>query len=137
MNRLQLFLEIELALILEERAAHLVVELALEAEQLDLARQHLAERVEELREGRRLEQRLSRLDAHGEMRRDPVGLALDGFRALNDGNDLVRNSAVERDVLLEEREHSTRHARSGSPDHRARSAALRRARRAGSPEAGT
>ena len=38
-NRLELLLEVELALILEQRAAHVVVDLSLETQQLDLARE--------------------------------------------------------------------------------------------------
>ena len=42
------------------------------------------------------------------MRRDAVRLALDRVGALDERDDLVRNAAVQRDVLLEQREHAAR-----------------------------
>src|SRR5689334_19569787 len=102
MNRLELFLEIELALILEERPSHFLVELSLESQKLDLAAEHLAERVEKLRKRRCLEERLPCLDAHRKVRRDAVCLTLDGIGALNDRDHLVRNSPMECDVFLEQ-----------------------------------
>ena len=47
MDRLELLLEVELALVLEQRAAHVVVDLSLELEQIDLARQHVRQRAQQ------------------------------------------------------------------------------------------
>ena len=107
-DRLELLLQVELALVLEERAAHLLVELSLETKQFGFARQQLAQRVEQRGNVRRLEQRLPDLDANGEVRRDAVRLSPDRVRALDERHDFVGNAPVERDVLLEEREHAAR-----------------------------
>ena len=135
-NRLELFLEIELALILEERSANFLVELSLEAQQLDFARQHLAHRVEKLRDVWRLEQRLPRLQADREVRRDSVRLALDGVGALHERDDFVRNATVQRDVFLEQREHAAHDDVAGSPRLGAACRFRRRATARRCPDAG-
>ena len=70
MNRLELLLKIELALVLEERATHVVVDLSLELEQVDLARERLAECAEQGSEVHGLEQPLAAVETRAEMRRD-------------------------------------------------------------------
>ena len=47
-DRAQLLLEVELALILEHCAANVVIDLPLEAQQLDLAGEQLAEQIEQI-----------------------------------------------------------------------------------------
>ena len=108
MDRLQLLVQVELALVLEKRAAHLLVELSLEAEQFGFAHEKLVQRVEQCGDVRRLEKRLADLDANGEVRRDTVRLPADRVSALYQRHDFVGNAAVERDVLLEQREHAAR-----------------------------
>ena len=47
MDRLELLLQVELALILKQRAAHFVIYFPLESQQLDFRSQHLGEHAEE------------------------------------------------------------------------------------------
>ncbi len=108
MDRLELLVQVELALVLEERAAHFLVELSLEAEQFGFAHEELIEGVEQRWNVRRLEKCLADLDTNGEVRRDPVRLSPDRVGALYERHDLVRDAPVERDVLLEEGEHAAR-----------------------------
>ena len=110
-NRLQLLLEVELALILEERAAHVVVDLALEPQQLDLA----------ARAARRaIEQVLGSVGDSSSALARPRGararcaaiaerLPLVGVSALwTTATHLGRNAPVQADVFLEERDHARR-----------------------------
>src|SRR6266516_4364417 len=101
MNRLELLLQVELALILEERAAHLVVYLALESQQLDFRSQQLGEHAKQREQGGRLQQRLTSLDAHAQVRGDAECLSRRAVGALNERHDLRRNAPVQGDVLLE------------------------------------
>jgi hypothetical protein len=103
-NCLELLLQVELALVLEQRAAHFLVELALEAEQLDLARQYLAQSLEQLRHRGRFEQRLASLHANREVGGNAVRLPRHRVRALHYRHDLVGNPAMECHVFLEQRE---------------------------------
>ena len=100
-NGLELFLEIELALILNERSSNLVVELSLEPEHLDFGADHVVKLAEEIRESLRLEQALSDVVPDRDVRGDAVGLALRRFRRLNHVHDLARDPAMQGDVLLE------------------------------------
>ena len=109
MNRLELFLEIKLALVLKERPPNLLVELALEAQQLDLARKNVLECVEQLCRRRRFEQCLTHLDAHGQVCGNAVRLTRHAVGALHECDDLVRDAAVQRHVLLEQRQNATHH----------------------------
>ncbi len=76
MNYAKLFLEIELALILEHRPTNVVVDLPLEAEQLDLSRQELAEHLQQMPQCVCLEQRLPELESHGNVGRHAECLPL-------------------------------------------------------------
>ncbi len=107
-DRLELLVQVELALVLEQRAAHFLVELSLEAKQFGFAHQQLVQGVEQRGNVGCLEQRLPDLDANREVRRDAVGLAPDRIRALYERDDFVGNAPMERDVLLEEREYAAR-----------------------------
>src|ERR1700737_1138986 len=101
MNYAQLLLEIELALILEHRSTHVVVDLALEAEQLDLSGQDLAQHLQQMPQRGGFQQRLAQLESHSNVGCHAECLPLRRFSALDDRNDLRRNAAVEADVLLE------------------------------------
>src|SRR6185436_10243359 len=59
----QLLLEIELALVLEHRPAHVVIDLSLETQQLDFAGEELGEHLEQASQRVGLEQRLTELEA--------------------------------------------------------------------------
>ena len=56
MNDAELLLQVELALILEHRAAHIVVDLSLEAQQLDFSRQQLGQHLQQASQGVHFEQ---------------------------------------------------------------------------------
>jgi len=101
-DRLELFLEIELALILKQRAAHILVDLPFQLEQIDLAREHVAERAKESRELVDGQQRLPSIEPHAEVRRDPERLPRRRLGALDDRHQLGREPPVQRDVLLEQ-----------------------------------
>src|SRR5687767_9747342 len=100
MDYAQLLLQVELALVLEHRTAHIVVDLALEPQQLDLTREQLAQHLQQLAESVGFEQRLAQLESHRDVRRDAERLTLSGLRALDDRDDLRRYAAVEAHVLL-------------------------------------
>ena len=100
-NRLQLLLEIELALVLDERPADLVVELSFEAQHLDFGADHVVQLAEEIGQRVSLEQALPRLVSDRQMRGDAVRLAFRRIGRLNHRHDLARNAAMERDVFLE------------------------------------
>jgi hypothetical protein len=108
MDGLELFLQIELALILKERATNLFVELALETKQLRLGGEHLIQGFEQCGNVRCRQELLTYIDAHGEMGGDAIGLPRQRIRALNERDHLVRDAPVQRDVLLEQREHAPR-----------------------------
>jgi hypothetical protein len=73
-NGLQLLLQVELALVLEERTAHVVVDLTLQAQQLDLAAQHSVERLEYRGPVGDLEQALTPVEPRAKVRRHPEHL---------------------------------------------------------------
>ena len=99
-DRPQLLLQVELTLVAKDRAAHLVVDLPFEAEDLQLAAEHLLEGVVQLAQRRRLQQALPDLVSHPEVRRHhtrgPLIVAGGGHL-----HDLRRDAPVERHVLLE------------------------------------
>ena len=104
MDRLELLLQIELALVLEQRAAHVVVDLPLELEQVDLARERLAERAEQGGEVADRQQPLPPIEPRAEVRRDAERLPRRRVRALNQRDELRRKPPMNGDVLLEQRE---------------------------------
>ena len=66
------------------RTAHIIVDLALEAQQLDLTRQQLAQHLQQTAQRIRLEERLAQLEPHRHVCRDPECLTLDRVGALDD-----------------------------------------------------
>ena len=104
MDRLELLLQVELALVLEERAAHVVVDLALEPEQIDLAREQVAERAQQGGELVDREQPLTPVQPRADVRGNPEGLARRRLRALDERDELAGQPPMQRDVLLEQRQ---------------------------------
>jgi len=104
-NYAQLLLEVELALVLEHRPTNIIVDLPLESEELDFRREHLAEHLQQLPKRLGLQQRLSQLEPHRDVRSNSKSLPLRGLGTLDDRDDLRRNAAVEADVLLERVHH--------------------------------
>src|SRR5579862_3071803 len=99
----QLLLQVELALVLEERPAHVVVDLPLQPQELDLGAEDANERGPELVGRRGIEQRLLGVVPEDEVRGDRHRPPLIRLDRLNQGHDLVRNSPVQGDVFLEAR----------------------------------
>ena len=108
MDRAQLLLQVELALVLEQRPAHIVLDLAFEAEQFRLARGQFRERAEQVHQAGRLEQRLARLMAQGEVRGDAAALPFEAAGRLHQRRDFRRQAAMVRDVFLEQRQRLAR-----------------------------
>ena len=108
-DRLELLLQVELALALHERPAHVFLDLPLQPEELDLRAEELAELRPELGEGRHLEQALPHLGPHREVGRHGERLPRLVVGALHHRDHLVGDAPVERDVLLEEREDAAHH----------------------------
>src|SRR4051812_34801259 len=102
MNRLELLLEIELALVLEEGAAYLVFDLPLETKQIDLRAKNVGELPKEVVQRSGLEQPLARLQLRRDMGRDAVRLTSRGLRSLHEPHDLRRDATMQPNVLLEE-----------------------------------
>ena len=88
----QLLLQVELALVLEHRSANVVVDLPLEPQQLDLARQKLAQHLQQVPQRVGFEQRLPELEPNGNVRRHAECLPLRGIGALDDRDDFRRES---------------------------------------------
>src|SRR4051812_13170883 len=93
-NRLQLLLEVELALILDERSTDFVIELALETQDLDLGADHVVELAEEIGQRFSLEKALARLMTDHEVGGDAVRLSLWRIGRLHHANDFARDPAV-------------------------------------------
>src|SRR4029078_11765593 len=102
----QLLLEVELALVLEHRAANVVVDLPLQSQQLDFPGQELTEHLQQMPQRLCLEQRLTQLEPNRDVCSDSERLSLDGVGALDDRDDLPRDATVESDVLLERVHHA-------------------------------
>ena len=120
-NGPELLLQVELALVLEEGPAHVVLDLPLEAQQLRLTGRELGECVKEVHQAWHLEQRLSRFMPHGEVRGDAAPLPFGARGALHQRGDLRRKTAVLGDVLLEQRQRLARlalHAVAGRGEER-------------------
>ena len=109
MNRLELLLQIELALILEERAANLPLDLALETQDLDLGGERVREMREERADVRGLQIFLPLLESHEHVRGDRERLLLARLRPLHERHHFGGQAAMQRDVLLEERDDAPRH----------------------------
>ncbi len=105
-NRAKLLLQVELALILEQRSANVVIDFSFETQQLALAAERVCQRLEKILELSRFEQLLSELELDSQMRRDAPCLTLFRLCALNESDDLRRNAPVKRDIFLEQREHA-------------------------------
>jgi hypothetical protein len=101
-DRLELLLQIELALVLEQRATHVVVDLSLELEQVDLARERVGERAEQGGQLVDREQRLPPVEPRPEVRGDAERLSRRRLGALNDRHELRGKPPMQRDVLLEQ-----------------------------------
>ncbi|MCU0619543.1 MAG: hypothetical protein MUF40_06560, partial [Gemmatimonadaceae bacterium] len=99
----ELLLEEELALVAVERPAHVLLDLALEAQELDLAIEGAGEGAEERRERGGLEQRLAGVDRERQVGGDHARLLRRVGGPLHELHRLGREAAVERDVLLEGR----------------------------------
>ena len=108
-DRLELLLEVELALILEEGAANLSLDLALQTQNLDLGIERVRELREERADVRGLEVFLALVEPHEHVRGDCERLLLSRLRTLHERDDLRGEPAVQRDVLLEERHDAPRH----------------------------
>ena len=108
MNRAQLLLQVELTLILEQRAAHIILDLAFEAQQLDLAGQRHRQLIEQHAQRLRLEQALADFEFHAEVRGHQARLLFRRFRAADQTHHFIRQSAVQRDVFLERRHGAAR-----------------------------
>ena len=131
-NRAQLLLEVELALVLEQRAANVVVDLSLEPQQLAFAaEQHLDEHLQQLLERLGLEQLLSQLEPDRHVRRDAQRLPLFGLGALDDPTISGGMRRWRLDVLLERVHHPPAQrlglGSSSAPGPRRRSGAATRA----------
>ena len=122
-DRAELLLQVELALILEQRSPHVLVDLALQSQELDLGTEQLCQCLPELGKSGRLQQLLPDLVLDRQVRGDGDRAALVGLDRLDESGCLVGDAAVERDVLLEPRQHLAdygraivvgRHARLGS-----------------------
>src|SRR5438105_5302386 len=100
-NDAQLLLQVELALILEHRAAYVVVDLPLQAQQLDLTRQQLGEHLQQASQRIRFQQRLTELEPNRHVSSYTKSLSLGGVGALNDGDYFSGDTAVETYILLE------------------------------------
>ena len=105
MNYPQLLLQVELALVLEHRAANIVVDLPLQPQQVDLARKELAQHLDQMSESVGFEERLAELEPDGNVGSDAECLALSGVRALDDRDDFRRNPPVEAHVFFERVHH--------------------------------
>ena len=101
MNRLQLLLQIELALVLEERAPHLVIDLSLQAQELALGAQHFRQHAKQREQRGRLEQGLTSLHAHAQVRGNTEGLPRRAVGSLDERDDLRGNTPVQGDIFFE------------------------------------
>jgi hypothetical protein len=101
----QLLLQVELTLVLEHRAANIVVDLPFQSEQVDFTGQELTEHFQQMAQRLCLEQRLAELEPHRDVRGDSECLPLRGVGALDDRDDLCRDAPVKSDVFLERVHH--------------------------------
>ena len=108
MNGAQLFLEIKLALILEQRAAHIVLDLAFEAQQLHFACECHRELIVQHAERRRVKQSLPDLKLDAKMRRDQPCLLFVTFGTGYEAHHFIRKSTMQRDVFLKRRHGAAR-----------------------------
>ena len=108
MDRAQLLLQVELALILEQGTTHVVLDLPLESQQLQLRRERHRELLEEHVQRWRIEQPLAHVELHVQVRRHQAGLLLMRLGAADQAHDLVGQPAMQGDVLLEYRDRTTR-----------------------------
>ena len=100
-DRLELLLQVELALVAIERPAHVVVDLALQTEQVRLGGDQLLERLEQVDQRGRLEQPLPHLVPHREVSGDRARHPLFRGRGLGQRRHLGGDPALQADVLLE------------------------------------
>ncbi len=101
-NRPQLLVQVELALVLKDRAFDVVLDLPLEPQQLELGGKKLRDAREELGPCGRLEQALPVLEADEQVRRHGERTLVSGLRFARHREDLSREAPVQRDVFLEQ-----------------------------------
>ena len=105
----QLFLQKKLALVLEQRTAHLVVDLSFQLEQLEFTAQQLHQSIAQDIQGGRFQQALAMLDGNVQMRRNAEREALLVIQPLQQPHDFRGKAALQSRILFEQR-HCMAHA---------------------------